>query len=125
MSGSLVVVALWIAFFCCVVDSISGRNFRSGTKTEGGGENHCKVARGLQKWQEKAPQQPLQYLDGTPGEPPSAAETWLFKNVADKAASRERGLAVEEMRRVIMQAATPSPGVDAAVVGAPASTSVE
>ena len=73
----------------------------------------------------KLAKQPLQYLDGTPGEPPSAAETWLFKNVADKAASRERGLAVEEMRRVIMQAATPSPGVDAAVVGAPASTSIE
>jgi len=73
----------------------------------------------------KLAKQPLQHLDGTPGEPPSAAETWLFKNVADKAASRERGLAVEEMRRVIMQAVTPSPGVDAAVVGAPASTSIE
>jgi len=73
----------------------------------------------------KLAKQPLQYLDGTPGEPPSAAETWLFKNVADKAVSRERGLAVEEMRRVIMQAAMPSPGVDAAVVGAPASTSIE
>ena len=73
----------------------------------------------------KLAKQPLQHLDGRAGEPQSAAEAWLTKNVADKAASRARGLAVEDMRRVIMQAATPSPGVDAAVVGAPASTSIE
>jgi len=69
----------------------------------------------------KLAKQPLQHLDGQPGEPQSAAENWLTKNVADKAASHARGLAVEDMRRVIMQAATPRPGVDAAVVGAAAS----
>ena len=65
----------------------------------------------------KLAKQPLQHLDGQEGEPPGAAETWLEKNVADKAASHARGLAVEEMRRVIMQAATPRADVDAAAMG--------
>jgi len=60
----------------------------------------------------KLAKQPLQHLDGTDGEPLSAAETWLEKNTADKAASHVRGLQVEAMRRIIVQAGTP-PEADA------------
>ena len=51
----------------------------------------------------KLAKQPLQHLDGSDGEPLSAAETWLQRNNAAKAASHARHLQVEAMRRVVLQ----------------------